>query len=1007
MDPQQRPRSVNSSSTRNSSFDRPWLATGPTSRFQGFQNLMRFTVSDILLVCSAYDSYILLEDGRLYQSIRAEYDELRISRAAEVTHAASSRAALDLASTGRQFDLIILTLHIEDMPPTECARRIRISQPHTPIVLLAYDNLEQSELVVRQDASVFDRLFLWQGDSGILPAMINSVEDRLNVGADAAAGVQVIILVEDDVRYYSAFLPIIYAEVLSQSQRLMAEGVNLFDRVLRMRARPRILLHTTYGEAWQDYEKFSDNVLGIIGDMDLSAGRDGVLAAGVEFARRVKTDHPDIPILLQSAVPENETIAHRIGASFLLKDSPTLLHDLRQFMMQYFSFGDFIFRRPDGTEVGRAGDLKALENQLRAVPDECILHHAKRNHFSNWLKARTEFKLAHTLRPRKVTDYATADALRQDLIASLEEYRHTRQMGQVVDFDAKTFDPETTMARIGGGSLGGKARGLAFFNNLLSVFDIRRRFAGVNISIPSALVLGTDIFDQFLSSNDLRDFALVSADDQEITRRFVRARYFPPKVRRQLAAFLALVHEPLAVRSSSLLEDSQYHPFAGVYATYMIPNTDLELSERLRQLIVAIKRVYASTFYRSAKVYIRATSYRQEEEKMAVIIQTLVGSRHENRFYPEIAGVARSLNFYPVPPEKPENGVVSVALGLGQTIVEGGRALRFCPKYPHHLLQCSNVQQTLQNTQKEFYALDLEGGAIPLSATGEVRIRRFGLSTAEADGTLQNLASSYSADNETVADGLSRQGTPLITFAPILKHGVFPLAKIMEVILDLGSWGMGAAVEVEFAVNLSSAAGQEREFGLLQIRPLVLASGAAGVPYECADPARILCQSRRVLGNGVDRDVRDIVFVDPDLFERSRSAEAASEIASFNQELVATGKPYVLIGMGRWGSFDPWLGIPVRWDQISGARAIVEAGFKNFDVDPSQGSHFFHNITSFMVGYFTVRASEPEELIDWQWLLAQPAGSVKIFTRHVHLERPLEIRMDGRNNGVILKPEGA
>ncbi|MGB6122919.1 MAG: PEP/pyruvate-binding domain-containing protein, partial [Bacteroidota bacterium] len=593
-------------------------SAGYRARVQGFQNLMRFSVNDILLVSSRYDSYILMEDGRLHESLRKEYEGLHLSRTPEITHASSCTQVMDLFAAGRRFDLIVTTLHIEDVHTTDLARRIRDHGITTPIVLLAYDNREHSELVLHHEESLFDRIFLWQGDFRLLPALTKCIEDRVNVEHDTSTfGVQVIILIEDDVRSYSAFLPIIYSEIQKQSHRLLAEGINLFDRYLRMRARPKILLCTTYEEGWREYERFADHVLGIISDIDLLHQGSRDPRAGITLARKIKAQHPDIPILLQSADPESEPDAHMTGSSFLLKNSPTLLHDLGQFLTRYFGFGDFIFRRANGTEVGRAHDLKSLEDQLRVVPEETVIYHSERNHFSNWLKARTEFSLADRLRPRKVSDFPTSEALRLDLISSLKSYRRSRQLGQIMDFDPATFDPESSFARIGGGSLGGKARGLGFVNTLLSDFDIRDKFPEVRIAVPPAVILATDIFDQFLESNNLREMALHSKDDVEITRRFLAARRFPRKNRSQLAEYLELTRVPLAVRSSTLLEDSQYHPFAGVYKTYMIPNNNPNPLIRLHHLIATIKRVYASTFYQSAKEYIKATAYRLEEEKMA------------------------------------------------------------------------------------------------------------------------------------------------------------------------------------------------------------------------------------------------------------------------------------------------------------------------------------------------------------------------------------------------------
>jgi CheY-like chemotaxis protein len=982
-------------------------ATGYGIRSQGFYNLMRYRVRDILLVSSMYDSYIFEEDGRLHEMIRKQYQGLDLSHLPELTHVPTGKDALELAGQSNRFDLIIATLHIEDMHATRFAKMVRESGITTPIILLTYDNREQSELISHHDASLFDRIFIWQGDFRVLIGIFKYVEDRLNVDYDTrVVGVQSIILIEDNVKFYSSYLPIIYTEIMEQSRRLISEGISLSHKYLRMRARPKILLCTTYEEAWAYFQKYEENILGVISDIDFR--HDGVddPTAGVEFARNVKTRQPDIPILLQSNAPDMEKQAHTVGASFLLKDSPTLLHDLRQFMNQYFSFGDFVFRTSEGQEVGRAWDLKTLEEQLRVVPEESIRYHAERNHFSNWLKARTEFWLAHRLRPRKVSDYPTTAALREALITYLQTYRQLRQIGQITDFDKETFDPGNSFARVGTGSLGGKARGLGFLNTLITNYDLRDRFEGVEISIPPGVIIGTDVFDEFLDANELRDFALTSTNDAEITRRFLIARKFPRSVRAQLAAFLELISEPLAVRSSTLLEDSQYHPFAGVYETYMIPNNHAQLSTRLNDVVNTIKRVYASTFYQSAKDYMRVTSYRLEEEKMAVIVQKMVGSPHDERFYPDFSGVARSYNFYPVAPQKPADGIASVALGLGKTIVDGGVTVRFCPRFPQHMLQFFSAEETLRNSQSDFFALDLHGGPLEIGETHDILLKRHPLSVAEKDGTLQFVGSTYSSENDAVYDGLSRAGMRAVTFAPILRNKIFPLPQILEHLLDLGAKGMGAPVEIEFAVNMSTPPGIPKQFALVQMRPLVLSRESEELNVDSIERKRLLCESNHVLGNGVISDVRDIVVVDRHRFDRSKSQDVAAEVNAFNLKLVAENRAYLLIGVGRWGTLDPWLGIPVTWDQIAGARAIVEAGFKDIDVAPSQGSHFFQNITSFMVGYFTIAGNAVSDFLDWEWLTAEPAFEEKTFTRHLRLPVPLVIRINGQQNrGIILKPE--
>jgi CheY-like chemotaxis protein len=747
-------------------------------------------------------------------------------------------------------------------------------------------------------------------------------------------------------------------------------------------------------------------VLGIISDVDFPRNGATHALAGIELARDIKQDQPDLPILLLSHNPASEAHAHEVQASFVLKDSPTLLNELRQFMTHYFSFGDFIFRTPDGFEIGRATDLKSLEDQLRVVPDESIRYHAERNHFSNWLKARTEFWLAHQLRPRKVTDYPSTEALRLDLIESLRAYGIIRQRGIIADFSKESFDPDSSFARIGGGSLGGKARGLGFINTLINDYSVRSRFEGIEIYVPPAVVVGTDVFDQFVDENDLREFALSSPDDKEITRRFLAAEKFPEDVLGQLAAFLDIVRTPLAVRSSSLLEDSQYHPFAGVYETYMLPNNATNPLVRLNDLLGAIKRVYASTFYQSAKDYIRVTSYRLEEEKMAVIIQKMIGRIHEPRFYPDFAGVAKSYNFYPLPPQTPSDGIVSVALGLGKWVVDGGNTVRLCPKYPTDLIQFYSTEESLNTSQREFFALDLNPASDFGIETHDTLVKRYSLDVAEKDGTLHNVGSTYSPDNDMVYDGIARPGIRLITFGPLLRHRLFPLPQIIELLTDMGSWGMGTPVEIEFAVNMASRTERSKEFAMLQMRPLVLSREAEELSIEETEPARCICFSNQVLGNGVIRDIYDVVMVDIHRFERARSMEVAGEVTYFNEILLKENKPYLLIGVGRWGTLDPWLGIPIRWDQICGARAIVETSLKDMDVVPSQGSHFFQNITSFMVGYFTVNAKVKHSFVNWDWLLAQNPLEEKEFTRLVRFAKPIVVKMNGhQNRGVILKPE--
>lgn len=990
-----------------SHFNPYWLEHGYGTRSQEFQNLMPFRIRNILLVSSLYDLFLFEEDGRLYELLREEYKGLNLTHTPELTRVSRGKEAIALAKELKDFDLVITTMHIEDMPVYKFAKKVRQSGLDIPIVLLAYDTRELSELALYHDTSVFDQVFVWQGDFRIIIAIIKYLEDKRNVEHDTnMVGVQTIILVEDRVRFYSSFLPIIYVELFEQARRLITEGISLSHKFLRMRARPKILLCTNYDEAWGYFKKYQEHVLGVISDISYKRKGKYDAEAGLKFARHVKRQQYDVPILLQSGLPENAEKAHEVGAAFLLKGSPTLLQELRQFMFDHLGFGDFVFRTDDSTEVGRATDLKSLEEQLKVVPDESIEYHSERNHFSKWLKARTEFWLAHKLRPRKVSDFASIAELRELLISSLREYRINRQRGIITDFNKETFYPLSSFARIGGGSLGGKARGLSFVNRLVNNYKVYERFEGVNLYVPPAIVLGTDVFDQFIDENDLHHFALNCSDDKEINRRFLDAHNFPMDALHKLKEFIEIIKIPLAVRSSSLLEDSQYHPFAGVYKTFMLPNNHDNLNVRLFELLNAIKRVYASTFFQSAKNYIKATTYRLEEEKMAIIIQKMVGVQHENRFYPDLAGVAKSYNFYPVAPQESTDGIASVALGLGKTVVDGGMNVKFCPKYPKVLPQFGSIEESLKNNQRQFYALNLNSKVIDLSETQDTLIEQFGLDVAERDGTLRYSGSTYSHQNHAIYDGISREGYRMVTLASILKHKLFPLPEILEYLLEMGSWAMGTPVEIEFAVNMSVPKDKQKEFCLLQMRPLVLSHEFDVLNIGNTDPDKLICESHKVLGNGVINNIHDVVVVDSERFDRLKSHDAAEEVNTFNKELLSENRPYLLIGVGRWGSLDPFLGIPVKWEQISGATVIVEAGLDDLNVTPSQGSHFFHNLTSFNVGYFTVTSDKEAGFVNWKWLAQHPARREMTYIRHLRFENPIIIKMNGRKNkGIILKPE--
>ncbi|MBI4503867.1 MAG: histidine kinase [Gemmatimonadetes bacterium] len=980
--------------------------TSPGDAYQAFQRLSPFRVQDILLVSSLYDAFTLQEDGRLDELILSEFLELSLHHTPGLTHVSSGAEAIRLAQVERRFNLIITAPDPGDMDAPELARELRRAGLDVPVVVLAFDNNERKEFAGRQDLLGIERVFLWQGNARILVAIVKGVEDRRNAAHDTAlVGVPVILVVEDNVRYYSSFLPTIYTELITQSHRLISEGLNVSHKLVRTRARPKILLATTFEEAWALFDQYRPYLLGLISDIEFPRGGTLSREAGFELARMARAAVPDLPILLQSSRAGFAAGAQTLGIPFLRKYSDTLLSDLRRFMVEQFAFGDFVFRTPDGAEVGRAGDLKTMERLLSTIPAASLAYHAERNDFSRWLTSRTEFALAHKLRPRKLADFASLEHLRRDLIDSIADLRREQRETLIADFDRHTFDGTGSFfARIGGGSLGGKARGLAFLRYLLKYHQAEHRFPGVHIAVPPAIVIATDCFDQFLARNDLLELALQGSDDAEILWRFLAAP-LPKAVMADLRRLLEHVRWPLAVRSSSLLEDSQYLPLTGVYQTYMLCNNHPSLKQRLAQLEQAIKRVYASTFSQHAKAYLRATPYRLEEEKMAVVLQKVVGARHGNRYYPDFSGVARTHNFYPVPPLRAEDGVAAVALGLGRTVVDGERCLAFSPRHPRQILNFSSAEDILANSQREFWALELEQALEPLDPEQRMRETRFPLSVAESDGMLTAVGSTYSAEDHTVRDGLSRGGVRLVTFAPVLKHGVFPLAEILSHLLDLGSQGVNREAEIEFAVRLGGPGGDPAEFGFLQVRPLVLmrqseAGALAEVPNE-----QLVCRSPRVLGSGVLTELRDLVVVDVHRFDRAQSRAVAQQVARCNAMLLAEERRYALIGVGRWGSADPSVGIPVTWDEISAARVIVEAGFRDLRVTPSQGSHFFQNLTLFQVGYFTVNAAANEGFVDWDWIASHPAHFELPLVRHLRFDQPLLVKMGGKGGwGVIYKP---
>ncbi len=967
-------------------------------------SLMQKRVHNILLVSSLYDSFTFEQDGRLAEALFSEYLELNLRYAPRIDRVSTADGALERLNA-RQYDLVISMPRVGGMDVLRFCEKAKEIRPDLPVVLLSYHTRELPLLEAREEFHRIDRAFTWHGDVRLFLAIIKYIEDRNNVDNDLnAAGVQCIILIEDNISFYSSYLPLLYTELVVQTQDLMADGINHMEKLIRMRARPKILLATTYDEGLELYRRYRDHVLGVVTDVSLP--REGKMdrIAGLKFAKMVREETWDRAVLVQSSDDSHREEALDIGAQFINKNSQTLLNEVRGFMQGHLGFGDFIFRRQDGSVVTRVGDLRSMGEALLEVPDESLIYHVTRNHFSLWLMARTEFDLAKALRPRQVEEFESPAKLREFLVDTLNAHLEKKRIGVVADFSTDTFIPESMFVRIGSGSLGGKGRGLAFINSLLGSYEIEDNVPGVNIYVPLTTVLATEVFEEFMEAGGLISHALAETDDDKITARFLESR-LPDEAIDILREFLERVHYPLAVRSSSLQEDASHQPFAGLYRTYMIPNDSEDIDVRLRELANAIKMVYASTYYADPRSYFDATPNRLEEERMAIVIQEVVGRRHGNYIYPDLAGVARSYDYYPMEGKDPEDGVAMVALGLGRQVVDGGKCVRFSLEWPRKLYQFSSVEDFLENAQREFYALDMSKPA-PLWREGkglESNVVKLGLDVAESHGTLYTTGSTYIAENDAVYDGISRKGVRLVTLAGVLKHEVFPLALALKFLLNLGATAFSSPVEIEFAVNLRKKDEGPSELGFLQIRPLVVGADTGELNLDTVESSCAVCISQSALGQGHMNDIRDIVYVRDDNFDRGGTVEIAGEIETINQKMKDEGRGYILIGPGRWGTADRFYGVPVSWAQISNVQAIVETDIKGVAVQPSQGTHFFQNITSMGIPYFTVNAGEG--MLDMDWMKSQRSSYESEHVRVLTYDEPLEIAIDGRNRvGVIMKP---
>jgi CheY-like chemotaxis protein len=970
-----------------------------------FNLLMQKRIHKVLIICSNYDNYMLEEDGRIDEQIFNEYVSLNLRYPPVFVQTDNADDAFTILQGG-DVDLVISMLSLKGTDVFALAKRIKEQYEDIPIVVLTYFSREVSLRLEGEDLSAIDYVFCWLGDAALILAIIKLIEDKMNAEHDIESiGVQAIILVENSIRYISSYLPNLYRIVLMQSLDFQKEALNEHQRNLKMRGRPKILLATNFEDALILYKKYKYNVLGVISD--ISYKKDGIQNenAGIELCKVVMADDDKVPFLLQSSSYEHRRYAEELGAGYINKYSKSLALELRNFIIQNLAFGPFVFRNPDTLEpIAIATDLQSLQQKLLTIPDNCLEYHATRNHFSKWLNARALFPVAQMFKYIRKEDFDTMDEMRRFLYVAISSFRLGKGRGVIAKFDKSTFDEYQIFSRIGEGSIGGKARGLAFINRMIKNNKLFNKFPDVLITIPRTVVLSTDIFDEFMDHNNLYSVALSDLSDDEILNRFINAE-LPGRVYQDFYAFLAVSrNHPLAVRSSSKLEDSHYQPFAGVYSTYMIPRlADNKLM--VKMLSDAIKEVYASVYYRASKAYMTATSNVIDEEKMGIVLQEVCGNRHGDIFYPTISGVAQSINYYPIGSEKAEDGIANVAFGLGKLIVEGGISLRFCPKMPGKALQLSSPESALRDTQKEFRALDLNMNSFVPSTDDGINIPRIDIKDANNDGAMKFIASAYDHENNVLHDGLFNAGKRVITFSGILQHKSFPLADILTTLLDIGQREMNNPIEIEFAVNLETPPGTPKVFNFLQIRPIVNSDETYSINLEKVKTEETIILSESALGNGLFKGIHDLIYVKPESFNAAQNKTVAGVIENLNSGFAKEGRGYVLIGPGRWGSTDPWLGIPVKWPQISAARIIIESGLKNYRIDPSQGTHFFQNLTSFGVGYFTINPYINEGYYDVDFLNRLSVVYEDSFVRHVHFKNPLEIMIDGkRHMGAIMKP---
>ena len=987
-----------------------------------FVNLMTRRIYNVLIIANPYDAFMLEDDGRVDEKIFNEYTELGLRYPPSFTQVSTIEEAAE-ALRATKFDLVICMPGNADNDAFDVARDVKKHSPEIPCVVLTPFSHGITRRVENEDMSIFDYVFCWLGNTNLILSIIKLIEDRMNLEHDIQeAGVQMILLVEDSIRFYSSVLPNLYSYILAQSQSFATEALNPHSATLRMRGRPKVVLARTYDEAWSIYQKYPDNTLGVISDCRFPAhepdrSQGGGLAAekdpeaGFRLLKAIRENDEYIPMIMQSSESKNRERAERNRIAFVDKNSKKMNIDLRNLLAEHFGFGDFIFRDPKTKqEIMRVRNLKELQDNIFTIPNDSMLYHVSRNHMSRWLCARAIFPVSQFLKTVTWHKLQDVDAHRQIIFDAIVQYRHMKNIGVVALFKRDQFDAYSHFARIGDGSLGGKGRGLAFLDNIIKKHPEFNEFEGVKVSIPKTVVLCTDVFDEFMDSNNLYQIALSDASDEEILQHFLRAQ-LPDKYIADFFAFFEATRSPIAIRSSSLLEDSHYQPFAGIYSTYMIPYLD-DKYQMLQMMAAAIKSVYASVYYKDSKAYMTATSNVIDQEKMAVILQEVVGKQYGSHYYPNISGVLRSLNYYPINDETAEEGIASLALGLGKYIVDGGQTLRVCPYHPTQVLQMSEMDIALKETQTRFYALDMEHTGTEFQVDDGFNIKKLKVKEADADGSLRYISSTFDFSDQRIYDGYYEGGRKIISLCGVLQQGVFPLPELLQMSMKFGQEGMRRPVEIELACNIDDEATRDEdgrmhvggEFYLLQIRPIVDSKQVLNEDLSQIPDEQCLLRSHNSLGHGISEDVVDVVYVKTnENFSAQNNPYVADDIEGINRKFLAEGKNYVLIGPGRWGSSDYWLGIPVKWPHISAARVIVEAGLENYRVDPSQGTHFFQNLTSFGVGYFTVNSFKNEGIYNKELLDSMPAVEETQYVRHVRFDRPLKIMMDGmKQEGVVV-----